>query len=443
MKYPTGKRLRLLLVMEQCNPAWPSVPLVAFNFYNHLRKLADVTLVTHERNREGLSSRVQDGRIDYLEESPATARWYRLVHSLTAHGATNWPLQHALGYPVYAEFNRKVLRNYGDDVRAGKYDAVMAATPILPRYPYAISKACAEAGVPFILGPVNGGLPFPGGFEKIARQEFAGFNFLRQIGRLLPDYLETYRRADCVIAGSEHTRDFLRDSLGIAEEKLKLMAENGVSRRFFETPLREPDARKPLRLIFAGRLVPYKGADMVVDAMAEAQRRVSRRIELQIVGDGPERNALELRARDRNLGTQVEFSGYVDPSTMPQRFADADAFAFPSIREFGGAVALEAMASGLPSLVVDHGGIGEYVTPECGWKIPAGSREEIVKQLADGIVQLAESPELQARLAGAARERARTYAWEAKVERLLGIITGQVARNQGDEDSSATLSLAA
>jgi glycosyltransferase involved in cell wall biosynthesis len=425
MKYRTGK-LRILLVMEQCNPAWPSVPLVAFNLYDRLRRLADVTLVTHARNAEGLGSRVADARIDYIEESPATARWFRAVHRLTSRGGTNWPLQHALSYPVYAEFNRQVHRRYRQAVLDGEYDAVIAATPILPRYPYAISKACAEAGVPFILGPVNGGLPFPKGFESVAKKEFAGFNFLRLLGRLLPDYFETYRRADRIIAGSVHTRDWIRDAMGIDPGRLELLAENGVSKRFFDAPLREPDSNRPLRLIFAGRLVPYKGCDMVIDALAVAQRRVGRRIELQVVGDGPERPSLELRSRDRGVADRVSFAGFVAPESMPERFAAADVFAFPSIREFGGAVALEAMASGLPSLVVDHGGLGEYVTEDTGWKIPAASRQQIVAGMADAICQLAERPELLATMAENARARARAYSWEAKIERLLEIVTDAI-----------------
>lgn len=438
MKYRTGK-LRLLLVMEQCNPDWPSVPLVAFNLYDHLRRLADITLVTHERNADALDSRNSDSRIDYVTESKLVARWFKAVHALTSRGATNWPLQHALGYPVYAQFNNQVYHRYRKAIEGGDYDAVMATTPILPRYPYSISKACADSGVPFILGPVNGGLPFPKGFETVARQEFAGFNFLRMFGRLLPGYLETYQRADRILAGSEHTLAWIRDTLDISAERLELMAENGVSRRFFEAPISNPDISKSLRLIFAGRLVPYKGCDMVIDAIGAAQKRLKRRIELQVVGDGSERASLENRAFEREIGGQVEFTGYVNPETMPARFASADAFCFPSIREFGGAVALEAMASGLPCMVVNHGGIGEYVTAPCGWKFPTGPRELIVTGLTDAIVQLAERPGLQKCMAHAARDRARDYCWEAKVERLMTVITDAVAERSGIKASFAAV----
>ncbi len=429
MKPYRTNNLRLLLVMEQCNPDWPSVPLVAFNLFDHLRKLTDVTLVTHARNEAALRARCPDSSIDFIPESKASARWFRLVHRLTSKGGTNWPLQHALSYPIYEEFNRQVYQRYREPVESGQFDAVIGATPILPRYPYSIAKACRD--VPFILGPVNGGLPFPRGFEKIASREFAGFNFLRHIGRLIPGYVDTYRRADRILSGSEFTRDWISRALEIPGEKIELMAENGIGKAFFRSPLETPDPGKPLRVVFAGRLVPYKGADMVVEAVAQASQQVSRPIELSVIGDGPERPHLEALIQEHGIQDRVTLTGYVPPEEMPARFAEADVFAFPSIREFGGAVALEAMASGLPCIVADHGGIGEYVTEGCGWKIPVQSRARLVEQTASALCELASRPRLHEAMARNARERAREYTWEAKVERLLGIVTEAIAQRRG------------
>ena len=428
--YRTGN-LRLLLVMEQCNPEWPSVPRVAFHLFDHLRKLSSVTLVTHERNEDGLRERCPDANIDFIRESKASARWFRMVDKLTSKGGTNWPLQHALSYPIYQEFNRQVFQKYSGLVEAGKYDAVIGATPVLPRYPYAISKACRD--VPFILGPVNGGLPFPKGFEKIASKEFAGFNFLRKIGQLIPDYVATYKRADRILSGSEYTRDWIQRVFEIPEERLELMSENGVSKTYFDQPALAPAANRPLKLVFAGRLVPYKGADMVIESLARASRRIRRPLELTLLGDGPERENLAQQAVELGVENRVTFAGQVSPEEMPARFAEADVFAFPSIREFGGAVALEAMASGLPCIVADHGGIGEYVSEDCGWKIPTLSREHLVEKTTEALCELASSPELQASMSSSARGRAREYSWEAKVQRLLEIVTEAIGERTGTQ----------
>jgi glycosyltransferase involved in cell wall biosynthesis len=425
-----SSRMNILLVMEQCNPEWPSVPGLAYQIYNHLSRLAQVKLVTHERNETALRDARPGADIDFITEPGIIRNYYRCVDRLTSKGSTNWPLQHALGYPVYAAFDRSVLEQYGGAVEEGRYDAVIAATPILPRYPYSISKACTN--VPFILGPVNGGLPFPKGFGEIARQEHAHFNFLRRIGRAIPGYADSYRRAAKVLAGSQHTLEWLRDSFGVSPEKLELFHENGVTKNYFEAANAKPrNGGEPLRILFAGRLVPYKGADMLIEAFARlARRERTGPLELVIAGDGPQRPVLESLARESGVGNMVRFTGRLAPAQMPAVFGEADLFAFPSIREFGGAVVMEAMAAGLPCVVVDHGGIGEYVSDDCGIKITPSSRKHIIHETARGIETLLDRPALRQSMSEAAAIRARQFSWEAKTERIIQIIQEAIGNPQ-------------
>ena len=141
----TTQDINALLVMEQCNPTWPSVPLVAYNFYDQISRRCRTTLVTHERNRDGLEP-VRAGReILYIPESGLVKRYYSLVVRVTQGGGVNWPLQHALSYPVYAAFNNAVYRRFSGPVREGIYDLVHALTPMLPRYPVRIVRACGES----------------------------------------------------------------------------------------------------------------------------------------------------------------------------------------------------------------------------------------------------------------------------------------------------------
>ena len=125
-------RLKVLLIIEQCNPEWPSVPLEGFRYYEAIRSLADVTLVTHDRNRQALL-RAGAGAV-FIPESAAIAQYFRIVGSLAVRGGrVNWPVLYALGYPVYAEFNHRVYRMFRDPVLRGNYDVVHAFSPILPR----------------------------------------------------------------------------------------------------------------------------------------------------------------------------------------------------------------------------------------------------------------------------------------------------------------------
>ncbi|MBT3260550.1 MAG: glycosyltransferase family 4 protein, partial [Deltaproteobacteria bacterium] len=107
-------------------------------------------------------------------------------------------------------------------------------------------------------------------------------------------------------------------------------------------------------------------------------------------------------------------------------YRESDVFCFPSVREFGGAVALEAMAGGLPCIVADHAGLGEYVTEETGFKIKPVSREYLIKELAKKILIFFENRELIHQMAEKAIERVKEFEWETKADRMIEIYEDMV-----------------
>jgi glycosyltransferase involved in cell wall biosynthesis len=416
---------RVLLIIEQCNPEWASVPLVGYAFYHGIRQLADVTLVTHQRNRAALEKVREGKKIVYIREGDFSAKFYRLISQLSNRGGVNWPLLHALSYPLYAEFDRAVYQQFAPAVLRGNFDLVHALTPMIPRYPYKIIKACQTT--PFILGPVNGGVPFPDNFQDIAWKEYAQFNFLRAFTRLIPGYARTYREADYIFAGSSYTLNFLQNLFAIPAEKIELFPENGISNDFFIEP-KQVKTAGPFQLLFVGRLVPYKGCDIVIDALAGLQTEGRQLVRLTVVGDGPERQNLESQVARQGLSDTVAFTGWVDQKDTKKFYATADIFCFPSIREFGGAVVLEAMACGLPAIVADHGGIAEYVSADCGFKIPPHSREFLVQEMSLCIDRLCHDHQLNQSMSQNARRRAQSFAWDQKAHHLSKIYENLITR---------------
>jgi glycosyltransferase involved in cell wall biosynthesis len=429
-------RKPVLQVFYECSQELASVPLVAFNFYDQISRAVPVLLVTTERNAPALDKVRGDRPVVYLSESGPLRAYLRLVKRLTTRGAVdsvggsvNWPLRHVLSYPAYAEFSRRVLRQFGERVRGGEFAAVHAMTPMMPRYPVALARACTGP-TPFILGPVNGGVPFPPGFAAIARKEYAAFNVFRGLCRLLPGYTATYRGADRVLAGSQYTLNMLRETLQLADRRLLLFPENGVDPSFYVDAPPPLEPNQPLRLLFVGRLVPYKGADMLLAALAQLPADLRSRLRLTIVGDGSERGALEVQARALGPACPVTFTGWLPQLETARYYRGSHLFCFPSIREFGGTVVLEAMAAAVPSLVVDHGGIGEYVTAASGVKIAPRSREYIITELASHIGDLARNPEKRALMAAAALARGREFAWPEKARQIIALYAESRAERQ-------------
>jgi glycosyltransferase involved in cell wall biosynthesis len=165
-------------------------------------------------------------------------------------------------------------------------------------------------------------------------------------------------------------------------------------------------------------LVPYKGTDLILQAMRSSATLASS--ELRVVGDGPFRSHLERLVREYGLGGNVSFAGWVDHRRLAEEFSSAQAFVFPSLREFGGGAVVEAMASGLPSVVVDYGGPAELVTPACGVLLPLLPREQLVGRLRESMEHLANNPELCRSMSQAAVERVRSeFTWVSKAARVL------------------------
>ena len=124
------------------------------------------------------------------------------------------------------------------------------------------------------------------------------------------------------------------------------------------------------------------------------------------------------------------------PIPRLQRFMRAaDVFVFPSIREAGGAVVVEAMASGLPCVITDYGGPGVALTNECGIKIPLCNPDQLIGQFRDRLEQLALDSELRERLGAAARERALDlFAWDAKARMIVEIYRWVLGERQEKPD---------
>jgi glycosyltransferase involved in cell wall biosynthesis len=201
---------------------------------------------------------------------------------------------------------------------------------------------------------------------------------------------------------------------------------NGVAR----SDRRPPLGGQPLAA-FAGRLVPKKGVDVLLDAMAQVRRRVPE-ARLLIAGDGPERSRLEHQARRLGIAPAVEFLGHLDQAAMQRALEPAWLQAVPSRwEEPFGLVAAEAMMRGTAALVSNAGGLPEQVLEgETGYRVPAGD----APALADAMAGVLADRERAERLGARAREHALThFTFEAYTDRLEQLLEDlAAARAAGD-----------
>ena len=322
----SNKKLKVLLIVEQCNPDWASVPWVGYNYFRGINNLVDATLVTHIRNKQALEKRPEYENFFYLDAGKSS-KYYKMVEKFTANARVNWPFYNAFIYPIYEKFNQQVSQKLPGKILNGDYDIVHEITPMMPRYPCKVVSVCQPT--PFILGPLNGGIPFPPRFQETARQEFAQFNFLRAVGRsLIPGYVETYKKADKVLAGSTHTLNLLKKLFALPDRRIELFYKNGMVQEFLMSAKPAKEEGSKINLLCVGRVVPYKWADVVKEYIGKLAQAIKSKIRLTILGDGSERNNLENRVKDINLGELVSFAGWVNQSETLDYYRKADIFFF-------------------------------------------------------------------------------------------------------------------
>jgi glycosyltransferase involved in cell wall biosynthesis len=98
---------------------------------------------------------------------------------------------------------------------------------------------------------------------------------------------------------------------------------------------------------------------------------------------------------------------------------DADVFVFPSYREPGGNVALEAMGYSLPLIVADRGGPASATSSACAIKLPVTNAEALARDVADAVRRLVENPALRHEMGAAAHQHVKqTALWPAKLDRI-------------------------
>lgn len=163
--------------------------------------------------------------------------------------------------------------------------------------------------------------------------------------------------------------------------------------------------------LYVGRLAPEKRVDLLLDAWNEASGALGGRSALWIVGDGPAASGLKARAPD-----DVLFTGYLHGDKLARAYASADVFVFPSDTETFGNVVLEAMASGLPSIVPDRGGAAELVRPaRDGILFSSGD----AGALGAAICRLLTEERLRRRMSESARRVAEQRSWASIFDALF------------------------
>ena len=402
---------RVLIVADNASARFGGEAILPLKYFTLLaRRGRDVRLITHVRNRAGLEELAPD-LADRVTYSPDTAlhRWLWRIGSRFPGAIRDHLFGNLMGLATGLH-QRRLARGL---IAAGLVDLVHQPIPVSPAAPSLLH----GLGVPVVIGPMNGGMSYPPGYEDFegrASRLFVGVG--RALAGLANRLIPGKRRATLLLVANRRTAQ----ALPVSGPPVVELVENAVDFSLWPAPEAALRAGGPLRLVFMGRLVNWKALDQVLAALVLTAKPVA----LDVLGDGPERAALKAQTRVLGLAERVTFHGFLPQTACAAHLAAADALILPSLRECGGAVVLEAMAMGRAVIATDWGGPADYLDPSCGILVPPAPRDGFAQRLAMAIDSLAADPE-QARAmgqAGAFKAR-RDYDWQTKIDTIEALYT--------------------
>lgn len=294
------------------------------------------------------------------------------------------------------------------ETRRGRFDVVVECLNKLPFYAPAHSAAPVLALCHHLFGETA--------FLQVSWPLAAA---VWSAERLIP---RIYRHTPFV-AISESTRDDLV-SRGVPSAAVRVIPCGIDPPRVAPRPI----AARPVRVVYLGRLEPYKRIDLVLEAMARVLARVPD-AELAIIGRGSDRPRLERLAEDLGIAPRTRFTGFVDDAERDRLLADARLCVCASRKEGWGLTVIEANALGVPVVATDVPGLRDSVRhDETGWLVSDGPAELLARRLADAIAHLLADERRLARLSAGGLAWSRHFDWDQAADRM-----GEVLRERASQ----------
>lgn len=279
-----------------------------------------------------------------------------------------------------------------------------------------VSYFCRRRAVPYVIEPMGMYRPIDRSFRlKLLWHQTIGHTF--------------WRNAAEIVATSEmEQQELLAD--GIPSAKV-VVRYNGIDSNLVASLPPRGSFRAKLHIspeepliLFLSRLIPRKGADILIEAFVRACPESGRLVIAGPEGEPGYRGYLERCAKESGAEARVLFTGGVYDDEKGALLADADVFVLPSRYENFANAAAEAMAAGIPVIITDSCGIRSLVEGRAGLVIPP-EKEALVEALHT----LVHDKGLYARLKEGCHRTADQLSWDHLAEQMEGHYTQVLARS--------------
>jgi glycosyltransferase involved in cell wall biosynthesis len=367
--------MKVLISAYACEPGKGSEPGAGWNWTLAAARDNEVWVLTRGNNRTRIDAELEARPVPnlhfvYIDPPRSWTRWKK--------GQRGIRLYYSLWQLVALAEARRLHEEIGFDV----VHHLTFANMWLPALTCFVD-------APFVLGPVGGGPRVPLRHYRRLGMRGAGHEVAREVGRMFskasPLTRASWRHATIIVAQNEETLDAIAQSY---RSKAVVRPNACVPDSF---PLLGSIARREgghHRAVFAGRLLPWKGVAIAVEALQTLTTW-----DLAIVGSGPDLRRLQALAQRVGVGSRVTFVSWVPRDDLWQLIARADALVLPSLRDDSPLVVAEAQALGVPVVAFDQGGPREFARhPDSTVETVSLDEIDIASALATGLTRVAALP---------------------------------------------------
>lgn len=366
--------MKILVSAYACEPGKGSEPGAGWAWAAAAAERHDVWVLTRANNREAIESELARRprptlRPVYLDLPPALRAWKRRQRGVRTY--------YLLWQVLAARVARRLHREHGFNV----VHHVTFANMWLPA-------PTRLRGVPFVLGPVGGGVHVPVRLYPSLGARGAGnelrLRALRAAARVSPLVRLTWRRAAVIVAQNEETRSAFTRGL----RPRVVVRPNACTAE--SPPERHPLPAGPPVAVYAGRLTPWKGVALAVRALSRLPEW-----ELLVLGSGPEEKRLRRLARRLGVEDRLRLVPWVPREEVLEILARSTALVLPSLRDDASLISPEAQAVGTPVVAFGRGGPAALARfPGAQFELVPlrGGPDACAAALADGLRRAAAGP---------------------------------------------------
>jgi glycosyltransferase involved in cell wall biosynthesis len=349
-------------------------------------------------------------RINFVYIKPPG--WVRILHRIQSSIPALYDLYYYCNYLAWQAAAAKAARKMDREVN---FDLVHHVT----LGSFQLASGMWRLHKPFVFGPVGGGNFPPVAFKKYFAEGWRTERTRKLISNVLlllnRNTKRTARNAKVLVTN----KDTYKMASRVGATNIDYFLDAGLPDSFFPEvrPVRKHNG--VLKILWVGRMQPRKGLPLVLDALSKVRKDLP--FKLTILGDGQMGPRIRPLIETLGLNEKVDWRGLVPWEEVRKAYIDHNVFMFCSLRDSFGAQFLEAMASGMPIITLDHQGAGDCIPDGAGIKVPVTTPEETTLKLAAAVEHMYDNPEILDAMGACGYEFAKNQTWEHRVERMQAI----------------------